>query len=131
MPDFTRWMGWEDENALEGWLDQLNRSGGVAFMMGHQGVSITLVRNGAPLASQTVLLVPASGARSSTPEEKGAAGVGAKDYVFVIGTRAHPVLPDLDIAKGDMFTVGGARYTVTYVDYTMIGKIEARAEAMR
>lgn len=131
MPDFSAWMNWRDTEHLEGWLDDANPASEVAFIVGHRGVSITLVRGSTPLAAQTVLLVPASGGRTTTPEPTGGAGVAGKDYVFLIGTRGHPTLADFNVARGDRFTLDGARYEVTYVDKTMAGKTEARAEAMR
>jgi len=129
MPDFTRWMNWDEESNLEDWLDDANRAGGVAFMIGHRGVSVVLVRDGAPLAAQTVLLVPASGSRSSTPEAAGGAGIAGTDNVYLIGTSGHGDMADLDVQRGDRFALAGVVYEITYVDRTMIGKVEARGES--
>lgn len=129
MSVIDRYLGWDDGSGIEGWLDDANRAGGVAFMIGHRGTSVTLKRGATTLAAQTVLLVPASGARSSTPEPQSASGVGGNDFVFLIGTRGHPTLADLNVQRGDLFAHNSIRYRVTYVDKTMPGKCEARAEA--
>lgn len=131
MPDFTRWMNWSDENNLENWLDDANRAGGVAFMIGHRGVSVTLVRGASALPAQTVLLVPASGSTTRTTEAQSGGGVAGKEYYYMIGTRGHPDLDDFGVARGDRFRHEGVTYECTYVDKTMIGKTEARFEAMR
>lgn len=131
MPDFTRWMNWDAASNLEDWLADANRAGGVAFMLNHRGVEITLVRGSMALSPQKVLLVPASGSRSATSEEQGGAGVGGKDFFYIIGTSGHPDIADLDIKRGDLFALGTAKFEVTFVDTTMVGKVEARVESMR
>ncbi len=130
MPDFAGWLNWHDTDNLEGWLDDYPRAAGVAFMIGHKGVQLTLVRGATALSPQWVVLVPASTV-SRTQEFTTETGVGGKDVYYVIGCQDHPTVADLDIRKGDRFVLDGAHFEITFVDYTMAGKIEARAESMR
>ena len=131
MPDFSAWMNWRDTEHLETWLDDANPASEVAFIVGHRGVSVTLVRGATPLAAQTVLLVPASGASSTTREPAGGGGIAGETYSYLIGPRDHPTLDDFDVARGDLFTHEGAKYKVDFVDKTMPGKTEARCSAQR
>jgi hypothetical protein len=129
MSDFARWMNWDDEGSLNRLLDDVNFASEASFIVGYQGVSITLKRGNTDLSAQTVLLVPASGGRTTTPEPQSASGVGGKDTVYLIGTRGHPTQPDFDVKRGDLFNHGGTVYRVTYVDKTMPGKVECRCES--
>ena len=131
MSVIDRYLGWNDEGGIEGWLDDANRAGGVAFMIGHRGISVVLTRGATALAAQTVLLVPASGSRSTTPETKSGSGIGGTDNVYLIGTRGHPTIADFNVARGDLFSHQGTRFRITYVDKTMNGKTEARGESIQ
>lgn len=125
MPDLSRFLMYNGRGADH--VDALDRADSVAFMIGHNGTSIVLVRSSGALAAQTVLLVPVSQSRI---EVEGEAGEASRDQVAIIGTRGHATIVDLDIARGDRFAYLGRQYEVTHVDKTMTGKTEAIAVAV-
>lgn len=128
MPEFERMFQWDDDDTMTSLLGGAIHS--PAFMVGHKGVPIVLTRGSTVLDAQTVVIVPASGSRSTTPETPGSsAGLGGQDYVYLVGTRGHAEIADFNVARGDLFTYQGVKHRITYVDKTMAGKTEARAVA--
>lgn len=128
MPDIGNYLGWMGTATLEDWLQQSDRADTTAFMIGHRGVSLVLVRAGTPLAAQTALLVP-SGRQTAAGEISGESGQAAKEQLLIVG------LPTMNVQRGDRFkypaSMGRLNYEVIRVEETMVGSIQAYAEEMQ
>lgn len=110
MTDFSNWT-----------IDQ-EYDEGVDFILGHRGVSIVLVRNGTPIAAQTMFVGPMNTPRETSAEQ----GQSAKQEYIIIGEA------DLNIRRGDRFSyqpvnANQLNYEVTSVDKSLHGQVQARA----
>lgn len=125
MPDFGTYLGWNPGGDLEEWYRQFERADSVAFMIGHRGVSLTIVRGDTTLTAQSVILAPA-GRDTTARARKSESGSGAVEQLLVVGQ------PDLDIKRGDLFkypsTVARLNYRVARVERTLHGMVQAYAE---
>lgn len=125
MPDFGTYIGWNPSGDLEEWYRQFERADSVAFMTGHRGVSISLVRGATDLDAQTVILAPA-GRDTTASAKKSESGSGAYEQLLIVGQ------PDLDIKRGDLFkypaALGRLNYKVVRVEKTLHGMTQAYAE---
>jgi len=125
MPDFGTYLGWNPSGDLEEWYRQSERADSVAFMIGHRGVSLAIVRGDETLDAQSVILAPA-GRDTTASERKSESGSGAYEQLLIVGQ------PDLDIKRGDLFkypsTVARLNYKVVRVERTLHGMVQAYAE---
>ena len=128
MPDFGTFLGWNPTGDLEEWYRQFDRADSVAFLIGHRGVSLTLVRGATTQAVQTALLVPA-GRNNEASESAVDTGGAAHEQLLIVGA------PDMDIARGDRFkypaTVERLNYEVVRVEKVLEGMIQAFAEEVQ
>lgn len=128
MPDFGTWIGWHPTGDLEAWYRQFDRADSVDFMIGHRGVSITLVRGSTPQAAQTVLLVPA-GRNNESTETAVETGVAAHEQLLIVGNDS------LNIQRGDRFkyptSLSRLNYEVVRVENVLEGMIQAFAEEVQ
>lgn len=88
--------------------------------------AITLVRDGAALAGQTVRIEPYR--QRGLQEVTGASGASARQSVTVFGVRDHETEADTDIVRDDRFAFQGKFYRVVHVNL-FPGEIQALAEA--
>ena len=113
-------------------IGNYNRAAGVEYMSNYaQGQDIVLTRNSTTLDAQRVIVAPITG---TTVEERfGPPGQQRTSTIdiMLIGPRNHPSLPDFDVARGDRFAIGTARYEVIYVDVSLNGKTEARCASFQ
>lgn len=128
MPDFGTWVGWNATGDFEEWYRELDRSDFVAFMIGHRGVSLTLVRAGTPLTAQTCLLVPA-GRNNEATETGGGSGIATREQLLIVGP------PTMDIKRKDKFkypsSAGLLNYEVIRVEKAITGMIQAFVEEVQ
>lgn len=89
-----------------------------------RSTSVTLYRNGAAQAAQTVRLE-----YLSSVKEQHAAGEASIRSLLVFGVEGHPdtSVPDTGIAVGDLFTHDGGQYRVIDIVHYP-GEIQARTE---
>lgn len=129
MPDFGRYIDWQATGDLEEWYREFDRADSVAFMLGHRGVELTLVRGSQTLDAQTLLLTPMS-ATTFGVETKAQSGVGARNNQFLLVGQT-----DADIQRGDMFmypsTEGRLNYKVIRVEKELVGMLQAVAEEVQ
>lgn len=128
MPDFGTWLGWHEAGDFEEWYRELDRSDSIGFMIGHRGVSITLVRNGVKQTAQSALLVPA-GRNTDASEVKAESGVSAIEQLLLVGQS------DFNVERGDKFkypsTMTRLNYEVVRVEKTLVGMVQAYAEEIQ
>lgn len=87
---------------------------------------IVILRGELDLAPQTVRIEQVQMAQ----ELSGGAGVAVTQTVVVMGVADHPVVPDLDIRRGDRFVIDGAEYRVVDVN-RYPGEVQAMTERSR
>jgi hypothetical protein len=125
MPDFGAFIGWHDDGDLEEWYRQFERADSVAFMIGHRGVSLVLVRGNTTLEAQTALIAPA-GQNTQASERRGEAVIATMEQLVIIG------LPGMDIKRGDLFRhpgeTGRLNWRVVRVEKAVHGMVQAYAE---
>ena len=126
MPDLNTFLGWNETGDMEEWYREQERT--PAFMIGHRGVDLVLVRNDVALPAQKVLLVPKASANAS--EKQNDTALAAMDALIVIGSDS------LDIERNDRFSFRPAlanrlNYRIAYVEKTLEGMIQARAETIQ
>ena len=128
MPDLGAYLDWNGAGTLEEWYRQADRGATVSFMIGHRGVSLTLVRDGTVLDAQMVLLVPA-GRNNSATEKNGEGGTAAHEQLLIVGQD------DLNIQRGDKFkfpaTRGRLNYEVVRIETTLVGMVQAFCEEVQ
>lgn len=124
MPDFNAWMG--NPPTLGGWLDDLTDAVGVAEMIAHKPVSITVQRQAGTLTAQTVRLDLLSSVASDTVSGPVTLGIMR---VLILGYRNHPTIADTDLKRGDIFAHDGQRYKITQIDTTYPDRLQAVGEA--
>lgn len=123
LPNFLKWTG-----QAAAWIETMQRSAGVEFMAGYRtGSMIALTRSGTVLPPQVVVMAHA---RSQQNEIQGDAGRASHNNLTLIGVKDHPTLPDLDVQRGDRFSIGPTHYEITWVDTSLDGRIEAQATGM-
>lgn len=96
MPSISNWFGTESQPELLGSLIPL------------KSTSIVAVRNGTPLAAQTVRLETLSGDKQMTGESGRTYSIDA----FVLGFFNHPTQPNCNLQAGDTFAVNGVGFEV-------------------
>ena len=128
MPDFGTWIGWHPTGDLEEWYRQFDRADSVAFIIGHRGISLTLIRVGSTIAAQTFMLAPA-GRNNNTSEVAADSGIAAKEQLLLVG------LPTADIKRGDRFmypaSAGRLNYEVVRVERAVYGMLQSFAEEVQ
>lgn len=128
MPDFGTWIGWHPTGDLEEWYRQFDRADSVAFIIGHRGINLTMIRAGATVAAQTFILAPA-GRNNDSSENASDSGVAAKEQLLLVG------LPDADLKRGDRFmypaSAGRLNYEVIRVEHAVLGMVQGFAEEMQ
>lgn len=90
--------------------------------------SITVVRDGAAIAAQTVRLE-----LSGPGEQQQDTGVSARRTINVFGVQGHASVTDTSLRRGDNFQANGStalNCEIISVDTTQIGQIQAIAEIM-
>lgn len=126
MPNLNTYLDWHATGNAEDWLTQFTRD--PLFMIGHRGTSITLYRGGVAQTAQDFLVVPL-GQATTTQRASSETAQGSRDELLVLGAS------DADIRKGDEFShnaLGTARnYRVAWVERTLHGSIQARAELLQ
>ena len=126
MPDFTAWLG----NSTS--VGQ-RRAEAAWTRIQQKPASITLLRTITPddvltLPPQTVRLEydsSASETGSGSSSEVPGAGVSGVRELTIFGIKDHPVQPDTDIRRDDLFLQVGDSYIVTDVIATL-GEIQAK-----
>lgn len=128
MPDFGTWIGWHSTGDFEEWYREADRSDSIAFMIGHRGASLTLVRAGSAQAAQSCLLVPA-GRNNEASETLPQSGTAAREQLLIVGP------PDMNIKRGDQFkypsTLSRLNYEVVRVEKVLYGMVQAFAEEVQ
>lgn len=87
---------------------------------------ITLVRDGAARAAQTVRIEPYR--QRGIQEATGGAGMSARQSLSIFGIRDHATETDTDIARDDRFVYQDKFYRVVHVNL-FPGEVQALAEA--
>lgn len=123
MPDMTKWLGWNDGQQPDKWLEGADRGAGVGFMLGHRGAEVTLYRNNTALDPQVMIVAP-YGQATTVQENRSEAGASARDELLIVGRL------DLNIRRGDEFMYNSTRrnYKVTRVNQAFVGMVQAWAE---
>lgn len=128
MPDFGTWLGWNPTGDLEEWYRQFDRADTVAFIIGHRGISLTLIRPGSTIPAQTFILAPA-GRNNDSSENASDSGIAAKEQLLLVG------LPDADLQRGDRFmyptSAGRLNYEVIRVERAVHGMVQGFAEEVQ
>ena len=126
MPNFGTWLGSSTHVSQ-------NRSEDAWARIQQKPSSITLFRTTTPddvvtLAAQTVRAEYDSSATetgSGSSSDVPGAGISAVRELTIFGVKDHPIQPDTDIRRNDMFTLNGADYIVVDVIPTL-GEIQAK-----
>lgn len=127
MPNFATWLGSSTHVSQ-------NRAEDAWARIQQKPSSITLLRTTTPdddetLAAQTMRVEYDSAARetgSGNGGEVPGAGVSGVRELTLFGVKDHPVQPDTDIQRDDLFTLNGETYMVVDV-ITTLGEIQAKA----
>lgn len=126
MPDLSTYLDWHDTGNAEDWLTAFTRD--PLFMIGHRGTSIVLYRGSTAQTAQDFLIVP-FGQATSTNKVNSDAAQGGRDELLVLGAS------DANIRKGDTFShhalSTSRNYRVTWVERTLHGQVQARAELVQ
>lgn len=116
MPNIGNWIGAQPRVDPEPTFD-------LTAMLSRRGQLVKFYRNGAALPEQRCIVAPEA-SQSVEIVGESTAKSGTK-RVTVIG------LSTLDVKRGDLFSIGGAQYRVTFVDDLLPGRREASAEAVQ
>ena len=125
MASLTAYLNYNANGDTESWLEQALRSDTVAFMIGHRGQSVTLVRGTNTLTAQSMLVAPiASGTYSQRLGQD--SGEAAKQQLMLV------CMPTANIARADRFSYsatpsGRLNYTVDRVERLYNGMLQAIA----
>lgn len=87
---------------------------------------VQFTRKGIMLEPQTVRVEFDDSMMSSDSE----LGMGAMRRVMLFGVRGHPEIDDLDVEVTDTFVMDNLEFTVMSVNKTLIGQVQAYAEAV-
>jgi hypothetical protein len=88
--------------------------------------SVSFFRNGVSIAAQTVRIEWTE----SLTEANSDLGTVTLRRGYIMGFKGHPTLPDLDVEKWDTFRLYDNEYTVTSVNYHLIGQKQASFESV-
>jgi hypothetical protein len=121
MPNLDSFMKWGGKAGS--FITDRDRESDTDFKIGHQSVSIVFYQeDGTARAAQDVYAAPISAGGGASQVSDDAGDAGSSD-LLLIGRET------LTVIRGDRFTLGGTRYEVMYVDRSMNGKTEVRAES--
>lgn len=104
----------------------VERSSSVWWWINRKPTSIVLLRNGSPLAAQTVRI------ENAQPSETGTnGGLSSTRGVMIFGIQGHATIADTNIVRGDQFKWNAAgalaNYEVIAVDKAQIGQVQIYA----
>ena len=121
MPSIDNWTG--SSAPLSSYLD-VDQGVDTAILIADKSTSITLIRDGAALAAQTVRIeqLDADSSVGSQGRETGTYDVG------IIGYKGHPTMADTDIRRGDRFAVAGVLYEVGMLMPGEVNSVQAYAK---
>lgn len=104
------------------------RGEGVSFIVNHRKQSIVLYRDNVAQAAQEMAIFPL-GQATTTQQQRGEVASAARDELLIVGASS------LDIQRGDEFKYqsSGTRrnWRVMYVEKSIAGQVQARAEVMQ
>lgn len=103
------WLG--STPSLSGYLAGHNHATDIARVINAKSTDITIYRDGANLAAQTVRIEDLDSPRIMVND----VGVQFQAEAVVIGVQNHDTLDDTDIQVGDRFAVNGVSYEVRAV----------------
>lgn len=127
MPDISAWLGADDR--AQDWLTRdPARAESVALIIADKPASVTLIRKGVALSSQTVR-IDVFGASTNERLGMGSNAFTNTQRVLVLGYRDHATIADTDIQTQDEFAFDGQYYRVVKVESGMTDRVEAVAEA--
>ena len=121
MPDIDAWAG--STFPLGGWFD-VDDAYDTARLITDKSTSVTVVRDGAELAAQTVRIEEMGRPRPYLTE----AGETAHADVLVLGYKGHPSIDDTDLQRGDRFAVDGQGYEIVMVTPGLEHSLQAYAK---
>lgn len=90
-------------------------------------VDVQFSRNGYLLLPQTVRIEEDN---TRPTEQDDISGVAYMRYVILFGVHGHPTIDDTDIKPWDVFVFNDRSYTVTTVNRSLIGQVQAYCEAI-
>lgn len=121
--DFIQWLSGGGSIVQSQW--QL-RAQIQASRINDKPVDVSLIRNGVKLDPQTIRIEFDNNAGEANSEF----GSAAMRRVILFGVKGHPELDDFNVAVWDTFTMDEQEFTVRTVNKTLIGQIQAHAEAV-
>lgn len=111
---------------VTGSISQAQRAADAWGRINRDPSSITIVRDGTPLAAQTMRVEHATSVNVAVGDGMGRSAVAE---VWLFGIRNHATLSDTDIQRDDRFALNGQTFRVEVVMH-LPGEIQAKGEAI-
>jgi len=116
---------WRNAN-VSGGISQAQRAADAWARINRDPHSIIIVRDGTPLAAQTMRVEYSTSVNVSVGDGMGRS---AMTEVWLLGIRNHATLSDTDIQRDDRFALDGQTFRVETVMH-LPGEIQAKGEAI-